>query len=202
MNASLPGPRRMLVIIASMAMSILGACAGAWRLDVPVEAAWAETTAEVVLWPWRVEHSNGQVRVTFWLVGQREVIGPRRGILGSQLALLDGAPVFRITDADHDAVDLVWDNGDSWSPLPYNYDPTPALATEFVGRTPDGRAILRATVEYHGRLWPGREYFFEWHPEAFRWKIPDVRPIGPRKLVPMEVPAQQSLPASVVVTDE
>ena len=202
MNTSSQSLRRVLVIIASMAASILGACAGAWRLDVPVEVAWAEPTPEVVLWPWRIEHSNGQVRVTFWLIGQREVIGPRREILGSQLAFVGDAPVFRITDVDHEAVDLVWDNGGSWTPLPHTYDSTLALVTKFVGRTPDGRAILRATVKYHGRLWSGREYFFEWHPEAFRWKVPDVRPIGPGKLVPMEDSADQPLPASVVVTDE
>lgn len=203
MDACPRGLWGVLVIIASIAASLLGACAGSWQLETPIEEAWAEPSDDVVLWPWRVEHSNGRVSITFFLIGQREVIGPRRESLGYQLAFggLE-RPVFRISDLDHREVELDWDNGDSWSPFPYFYDPTSTLGTEFLGRTPNGKPILRATVQYHGRLWSGREYLFEWDPGAFRRKDAEVRPLGSRRLVPMRDPSDTALPPSIVVSNE
>ncbi|MCC6970650.1 MAG: hypothetical protein IT434_10560 [Phycisphaerales bacterium] len=159
MNANSWVLRCVLLVLMSLAVGVLGGCKSSWQLETPVEEAWAEPSDDVVLWPWRVEHSNGRVSITFFLIGQREVIGPRRESLGYQLAFggLE-RPVFRISDLDHREVELDWDNGDSWSPFPYFYDPTSTLGTEFLGRTPNGKPILRATVQYHGRLWSGREY--------------------------------------------
>lgn len=197
------GLRCVLLVLMSLAVGVLGGCKSSWQLETPVEEAWAEPADDVVLWTWRVDHSNGRVSITFFLIGQREVIGPRRESLGEQLALggLE-RPVFRITDVDHHEVELHWDNGDSWSPLPYFYDPTLALGTEFLGRTPNGKPILRATVQYHGRLWSGREYLFEWDPGAFRRKDAEVRPLGPRRLVPMRDPSDTALPPSIVVSSD
>lgn len=192
MNASSRGLRGVLVIIASIAASLLGACAGpdgTWRAEVTGEPPAASESGEVFYQPHRVDYTSRKIRITFEIIGQDSAITAVSSLLGDVLFSvygIDQGSVFRIRDEKGRLVELYWDNGDpGWSIGWHSVNPIKTVSVTRVGRTRDGRTVAKASVDYEGKLTAGRSYSFEWHPPALHNLLrTSLWPTGPIKLAP------------------
>lgn len=185
------GLRQMLVVVASTAASILGACAGpdgVWRADITGEPPAASEAGEVFYQPRRVDYTRHKIRITFEIIGQDTAITAVSSSLGSMLFNVYGIgedSVFWIRDDKGRFVELCWDNGDpGWSFGWHTWDPIHTVPIARIGRTSDGRTVARASVDYEGKLAAGQSYTFEWRPQALHgMRRTSLWPTGPIALV-------------------
>lgn len=190
-NTCSQGLRRVLVIIASMAASILGACAGrdgAWRADVTGEPPAVSEAGEVFYQPNRVDYTSRKIRITFEIIGQDSAITAVSSWLGDVLFSvygIDEGSVFGIRDETGRFVELHWDNGDPGWPIGWStLHPIHTVPITRIGRTSDGRTVARASVDYEGKLAAGQSYTFEWRPQALHgMRRTSLWPTGPIALV-------------------